>query len=256
MTLLRTLHAETLKMKRTIALKMVLLAPAVIVLMILFMASQAPFSTLHLRGPKNEWTALDHLSLTLWAVLMMPLYITLETALVAGLDHSENQWKSLLARPVPRWTVYVAKLIVLMAMTAASAVVLLCGVLMDGAILPRIQPELVFGFPVPWAAILRESAQVTGFAFLALAIQHWVSLRWRSFSVAVGTGIVAMVVGYFAVMATHQYGGWPQYFPWALPMLVLAQRPQNVEAVLWISSAAGLAVAAAGCWEFCRRQVT
>jgi hypothetical protein len=37
-------NAEALKMKRTIALKMVVLAPAVIVLMILFMASQAPFS--------------------------------------------------------------------------------------------------------------------------------------------------------------------------------------------------------------------
>jgi hypothetical protein len=39
-------------------------------------------------------------------------------------------------------------------------------------------------------------------------------------------------------------------------MLVLAARPQNVEAALWISGAAGLVVAAAGCWEFCRREVT
>jgi len=190
-----------------------------------------------------------------WALLMMPLFITLETALIAGLDHSGSQWKSLLARPVPRWTLYVAKLVVVMAMTAASTAALLWGVLMDGAILPRLQSQFAFGFPIPWAAMLREGTQVAGLAFLALAIQHWVSLRWQSFSVAIGAGIVATVAGYFAVVATRQSGDWPQYFPWALPMLVLARKPQNIEAALWISGAMGLVVAAAGCWDFCRREV-
>src|SRR5205809_6202072 len=77
---------------------------------------------------------------------MMPLYITLETALIAGLDRSENQWKSLLARPVPRWTLYVAKLIVIVAMTAASTLALPCGILMAGAILPRLQPQCGYAF--------------------------------------------------------------------------------------------------------------
>ena len=139
MSLLRVLHAETLKMRRTIALKMVVLAPGAVVLLILFLASQAPFSMLHRRGIGNEWMALTRLTLFFWALLMMPLYITLEAALVAGLDHSENQWKGLFARPVPRWTLYIAKLIVVVAMTAAATLVLLCGILMDGTILPRLE---------------------------------------------------------------------------------------------------------------------
>jgi hypothetical protein len=44
MTIVRVLHAESLKMKRTIALKMVVAAPATVVLLILFLVSQAPFS--------------------------------------------------------------------------------------------------------------------------------------------------------------------------------------------------------------------
>ena len=255
MSLLRVMHAELLKMKRTIALKMVVISPAVVVLLVLLLTSQAPFSTLSRNGLGNKWMVLASLTLRVWAALMMPLYITLETALVAGLDHSENQWKSLLARPVPRWTLYVAKLMVVMAMAGASTLMLLCGILIDGAILARVQTEVVFGLPVPWAAIFRDGARIAGLAFLALTIQHWVSLRWRSFSVAVGTGIVAMVAGGFAVAAA-QDGAWPQYFPWSLPMLVLARRPQNVEAALWISSALGVVVAAAGCWDFCRREVT
>jgi hypothetical protein len=182
---------------------------------------------------------------------MLPLYIALETAMVAGVDHSGNQWKSLLARPVPRWTFYVAKLIVVAAMTGASTLALFAGILMDGAILPHIQKQVAFGFPIPWAAILRRNAEVAGLMFPALVIQHWVSLRWRSFSVAIGTGIVATMVGFFAVAAGRQLGDWPQYFPWALPMLV-----QNIEATLLIGSALGLFAAAAGCIDFCRREVT
>jgi hypothetical protein len=242
-------------MKRTIALKMVVLAPAVIILPILFLASQVPFSMLNRNGIANEWTTLERRILTPWVFLMMPLYITLEAALIAGLDHSENQWKSLLARPVPRWTLYVAKLVVVAAMTVIGTLVLLGGILMDGAILPRVQSELIFGFPVPWATIFREGVQVLGLVFFALTIQHLVSMRWRSFPVAIGTGIVAMVMGFFAAGVGQQFGGWFQYFPWALPMLVLARRPQNVEMALWISGVAGLVVAAAGCWDFCRREV-
>ncbi|HKF23868.1 MAG TPA: ABC transporter permease [Candidatus Angelobacter sp.] len=256
MTLLRVLHAEMLKMKRTIALKMVLLAPLVVVLLVLFITSQAPFGALHRNGIKNEWIGLANLGLFFWALLMMPLYVTLESALVAGLDHSENHWKSLLARPVPRWTFPVTKLIVLMAMTAAGTLVLLCGILISGAILPKIQPEVHFGLPVPWRAMVRDYAQVLGLMFLPLTIQQWVSLRWKSFSVATSTGIVATVIAFFAVAASRAVPGWPQYFPWALPMLVLVKQSHNIAATLAISGGLGLLVAAASCRDFCRHEVT
>jgi hypothetical protein len=149
MTLLRAFHAEMLKMKRTIALKMVVLSPAIVVLVVLFVGSQSPFTVLHLHS-NNEWTELARANLRFWAMLMLPLYITLECALIAGLDHSENQWKSLLARPLPRWTLYVAKLTIILAMTAIAMLVLLFGILMDGTILPGLQKEAAFQLPVPW----------------------------------------------------------------------------------------------------------
>jgi lantibiotic transport system permease protein len=257
MILLPVLHAEMLKIKRTIALKMVVIAPAIVVLLVFFVVSQAPFSSLHRNGIKNEWIGLENLTLFLWAFLMMPLYVTLESALVAGLDHSENHWKSLLARPVPRWMFPVAKLIVVMAMTVVATLVLLCGILISGAILPRIQPQVVFGFPVPWSAMLLDCAQVIGLMFLPLTIQQWVSLRWRSFSVATGTGIVATMIAFVAVAAARQAGGWMQYFPWALPMMVVTiKRSHNIPASLAISGAIGLVVAVAGCLDFSRREVT
>lgn len=254
--ILRVLHAESLKMKRTIAFKMVVIAPASIVLLTFVLASQAPFTMLRLHEAGNEWKTLAHLNLMFWAVLMLPLYMALQAALVSGLDHSENQWKSLLARPVPRWTLYVTKLVVLAAMVIISSALLLCGVLLSGAILPWLQSDARFAAPVPVAAIFHDCAEVTGLAFLALVVQHWVSLRWRTFSVAIGTGIVATVIGYFADIASRHTGGWPQYFPWSLPMLGLATYPHNTAGALAIAGALGLSVAVAGCIEFCRREVT
>jgi hypothetical protein len=254
MTLLRSLHAEALKMKRTIALKMVVVSPAIVVLLVLFLASQAPFTALGRHGIRNQWNELAHLNLRFWALLMMPLYVTLESALVAGLDHSGNQWKSLLARPVPRWTVYAAKLIVVLAMTCAATSVLVAGILLSGVILPHVQAEAVMPAPIPWSDIFRDGAEVCGLMFLALSMQHWVSLRWRSFSIAVGTGIVATFLGFFGTVA-RRIDSWPQYFPWALPMLTEERASHNIEAVLMVSVAAGLAVSVAGCWDFCSREV-
>jgi len=259
MMLFRVLYAESLKMKRTSALALVVIVPFAIGVLILFEVAEAPFSVLRMRNPAgNQWMVLTNLNLLIWAALMLPLFITLETALMAGLDHSENQWKNLFARPVPRWTLYIAKLLVVTAMAAASTALLLCFALVAGAILPRLplSVKVHFGFPVPLAAMLRQGAQIAGLAFLMLTIQNWVSLRWRAFSVATGVGIMATVASILMRAASVQNGGWEQYFPWSLPMLVVATPPaQNVGAALWIGGVAGLAVAAAGCWDFCRREV-
>lgn len=250
MTIVRALHAETLKMKRTLAAKMVFIAPAVLVLLILFLVSQAPFSMLQSNDPKDEWVGLWRLSLLFWALLVMPLYITLQSALLASLDHSENQWKSLFARPIPRWSVYLAKLAVLIVMAAAGTMLLACGVAMDGEILPRLQSQLSFANRIPWQVILRECAQVVGLALLPLTLQHWVSLRWRSFVVATGIGVMQMVVGFFAVM-----GGFPQYIPSSLPMILFAHPPANITSALFVSCFLALVVVVAGCWNFQRREI-
>ena len=256
MSLLRVLHAELLKMKRTIALSMVLLAPSVVFLPVLFLVSQSPYTSVHRNGGiAGEWTDLTRLNLRLWAFLLLPLYVTLQTALVAGVDHAENQWKSLLARPVPRWTVYVAKLIVATAMLLASTLLLACGILLDGAVLPHLTPEVFFRPPVPYTAIVMESADMAVLMFAALTIQHWVSLRWRPFSIAIGTGIVATVTGFFATVAGRQTGGWPQYFPWSLPMLVMSRQQRDLDGILFVTVIVGIALAAAGCADFSRREV-
>ncbi len=257
MMLARVLHAEMLKLKRTIALKVVVIAPAVIVGLVFFIASQAPYSTIGRVGVNGQWAVLERSNLRFWGFLMLPLYMALQTALLAGLDHSNNQWKSLCARPVARWTLYVAKLIVTLGMTAVSSLLLALGIVTAGLILPHLhtEPRFVFSPPVPWGPVIRDAMMMIGLACVALAIQHWVSLRWRSFSVAMGTGIVATIAGIFATAAGAQAGGWAQYFPWAMPMLVQSPQAPNLEVALLAGCAVAALIVAAGCWEFSRREI-
>lgn len=256
MILLKVLRIEQLKLKRTIAGKMVVLAPLTVLILAFLMAANAPFSTIKRSGASKDWNALASLVLMLWAALMMPLYLALETAVVAGVDHAENQWKILLARPVPRWTWYVAKLVVVMAMLGASMLILLGGIVTAGLLLQKVQPELTFAGPVPWLSLIRQCAQIAALAAFALSIQHWISLRWRSFSIAIGSGVVAMIIGYVAAMTTFRDPDWPQYFPWALPMVPLSRHPQDADGLLVLSLVLATVVSIAGCLNFVRREVS
>jgi hypothetical protein len=65
-----------------------------------------------------------------------------------------------------------------------------------------------------------------------------------------------MVTGFAMLMAAGPYGAWPQYFPWSLPMLVIARRPPEIAIVLWICGIAGIVTGAAGCMNFCKREVS
>ena len=247
--LVRMIRVECLKLKRTPALWMVAVAPVVMIVLSTLMFWQRP-STILFHSPL--WTPLTKSVLGLWALLMMPLFVTLETALMAGFEHSENQWKSLLALPVERWTVYIAKLLVVIAMLMTSATLLALGIGAAGTVLPYLQPELRFDKQIPWLEIARRTAQVLALALPSLAIQHWVSLRWRSFAVALGVGTIATVSSFFVVNAR---AGLDRFYPWSLPGTVLSNRPINVEAILISAAVAGFVLVVLGCWDFCRREL-
>jgi hypothetical protein len=143
-----------------------------------------------------------------------------------------------------------------LALATASTGFLVVGILLNGMVLPRFQPELVFAWPIPWLGITRQCAEVLCLAFLLLAIQNWVALRWKSFSVAVGVGIVGLVTGVFMSVAGQEGTKEYQLFPWSLPILALGNKSSlDVPTGLIFSLIAGTVVAAVGCWNFCRREV-
>ena len=145
MSLLRALNAELLKLKRTLAFRVIFVLPFLVATLQFFIA----WRTKKFAPNFNIWETLPSSSMQVWAVFMLPLLITLETALLNGIEHSDRQWKHLFALPVPRYSVYFAKVIVAQGLILISTFVLAVLIVLVGVAAISLRPELANAGPFP-----------------------------------------------------------------------------------------------------------
>lgn len=242
------IRAEGLKLKRTLALRMAFVAPLVVAVMIFFVYHQRKGITL---AGGDLWVKINQDIVALWTLLMLPMFITLETALLGGLENSEKNWKHLFALPIPRTTIYAAKLISALALIGLSTLVLFGCLMGAGVLLGFLKPDYQLAFSnIPWAQIFRPYYLTYLCAWLMIAIQIWVSVRWQSFTVALATGISATVMGYVLINSEK----WGRIYPYTLPMNVLINNG-NITRALLISLIGCLVASLLGAIEFTRRDV-
>lgn len=244
MSMFRMLHAELLKLKRTLAIRMIFILPLLVGVLQFF----ALLRTKNFGDDFKLWETLPKNMLPIWAVFMMPLLITLETALLNGIEHSDKQWKHIFALPVPRHTVYLSKLVVTQALIAASTLFLCVLTVLVGLAAMYLRPELAHSGPIPYGWLAKYAALVWMTAWLMIAIQTWVSIRWPGFVVALGTGIGGT---FFALFAAGAWLG--KYYPWLLPMNVFTD--ERLAAAILLGTIGGAMATVLGCLEFVRRDV-
>jgi hypothetical protein len=195
--LIRALSAETLKLKRTLALWLAVLMPLIITLM--FFTGLQRGDVMFAPG-EDPWQTFTQNVLGFWGVLILPLFVTLETALLGSLEHTEKSWKDLFALPVPRWTVYTAKLLLSIGLIALSTGVLIGGTLLAGQVLGQIKPDLGFQqYALPWRMLSENALWLFVAAGCMLAVHAWVALRWASFALASTFGIAATLIGFISL---------------------------------------------------------
>jgi hypothetical protein len=215
-TLSRALSAETLKMKRTLALWLTLLTPAALVFLEVAGATQQQGNLSSLSPDINRWSLLFEELLSIWVILIFPLFITLETALLGQLEHGNNTWKLTHTQPVPRWATLAAKQIWGLGLITLGMVALIGLTLVGGTVLDILMPELKIEPPIPWADIFQQ----TGIALLAggiiLGIHTWIAYRAQSFVVSSAIGISMTIAGLIL-----RGLDWAEYFPWSMPAAAL-----------------------------------
>lgn len=244
MSIFRVLHAELLKLKRTLAFRMIFVLPLLVALLQFF----ALWRTRKFGADFKLWETLPTNMLGIWAIFMMPLLITLETALLNGIEHSDRQWKHIFALPIPRHTVYLAKFAVAQALIAVSTLFLCVLTVLIGLAIMRLRPELAHSGPVVYVWLAKYAAFVWLAAWLIIAIHTWVSMRWSGFVVALGTGIGGTFFALFAASASLG-----KYYPWLLPMNVFTGERFSV--ALLLGGVGGAIAAVLGCLECVRRDV-
>ncbi|HEX4807661.1 MAG TPA: ABC transporter permease [Bryobacteraceae bacterium] len=275
--LLRATRMEMLKLRRTLALWASILVPFLLVAMTTALNLSRNIGGRFDPGAPpavSQWESLMlDLVLFLWCLIGLPLFVSLETALLAGLEHRENTWKHLFALPIQRWTIYVAKLLVGSGLVCISSVVLAIGIGLEGLILLKLRPDLGLTWPIPWKLIFLRSFSFTPAVLLMLAVQTWVAVRWRSFVVAMSLGIGGTITGLIfsrslrIVLSVSPHSAQvylASFFPWSLPYAIIwneraallfnhatnLQQPAFVEGII-----GGLLIAAFGCWNVIRKDV-
>jgi hypothetical protein len=249
--LARTLSAEVLKLRGTLAAWMCVIAPGLVVSLYVLQLSFMDYGHRPVAAPEQAWSLFAQSAMVMWALLMLPLFVTLQAALLAGLEHGPDRWKHLLALPLPRSAHYLAKTLVLAAMVALSTLSMIVLVPIGGAVLAMVQPKAGIVGPPPWELLASRSLACTAAAMLIVALHTWASIRWRSFTVAVSIGMTATVAG-FLIGQSARFG---KFYPWTLPLQVHAADGRFTTWAVLAGLIGGLVVTTLGAIAFARREV-
>lgn len=243
----QALGAEAIKLRRTLALRMTVIAPLIVVLF--------QFLQMLDRGRAKPpdgvaWQRYTDGTLALWSLFMLPLLIALETALLAGLEHGPGTWRNLFALPAPRWSTYAAKQLAALIAVLTATGVLVGGTLLTGWVLGLLRPELGLGAPAGATAL--SLARSAGAALLAgcciLALQSWIALRWASMPLALGVGVAGTFIALFAAGSPRL-----RFYPWALP--IHAYSGADAERALVLGLGGGLILAVLAVIDLSRRDI-
>ena len=246
------LSAETLKMKRTLALWLTLLTPAALVFLEVAGATQQQGNLSSLSPDINRWSLLFEELLSIWVILIFPLFITLETALLGQLEHGNNTWKLTYTQPVPRWATLAAKQIWGLGLIVLGMLALIGLTFVGGTILDILMPELKIEPPIPWVEIFRQTGIVFLVGGIILGIHTWIALRSRSFVVASAIGISMTIAG--LILRGLE---WADYFPWSMPATALYRYYEGsaITNYLVIGAAGWLVLSMMSNWLLKRREI-
>lgn len=240
--MLAALFVEAKKLNRSLAAVLAVIAPTLIAVFTFFML---------LRGTKPQpWDMWMVSGAGIWAYFMLPMSVTALTALVAHMEHGPRSWDHLRALPVARWTLYAAKAICVLAVVALMSAAVFVLQLAAVKLAVAIKPELAPTGPFAAAVYLGALAKMFAAGLLMIVIQLWVALRYASFVPALAIGIGGT---FFSVVVTSAKQG--VYFPWQMPVNMLATEAWRVETALTLGGVGGLVCLIAMLVHLSRREV-
>jgi hypothetical protein len=191
--LLRGLAMEKLKISNTLVPWLTLSAPLFVVA-VAFVASYSGGDKVYRPGI-NPWENFSSHVLVGWSLFVFPIYLSLQSALYAGIEHQTRAWAYLYSLPVPKWAIHVPKLIVLSVLIAISHMALF--LLAEGAgwILGLVRPAYGFQYYSMHKILATASVSLFVAGLGMIALQWLISLYFESFLVPAALGLFATMAG-------------------------------------------------------------
>jgi hypothetical protein len=171
--------------------------------------------------------------------LALVLGIAILTSFTASIENETNAWKQLIALPVSKMSVYLAKFTVLAFLLMVSSSLLAIFSLMYGMFLD-------LGDNIPYLEWLKFSYYPYFASIPVLALQLWIAAVSRNQAIPITTGIFGVVFAYSAFVL-------PDWMIWKWPSLMNEWNEPLINVVLGIG--VGCVLYVAGMLDFTRRDV-
>lgn len=221
----RFLIVEMLKLRRSLVMLLCLAAPALVAVIVALIGLRT--------GKTIPMVNYAQTGAAFWAFAMLPLTLTALSVLMAQMEHGPKSWDHLLALPGARRWLFLAKALVMIALSGAMTGWLLVLLWAGAAILPAFKP-------IDGTFDLAATSILLGRMFLAsilmAVIQLWAALRFRSFVPPLVLGILGTFISVAAASAREG-----AYFPWLMPLHMLSSDPAMATLALQIGGLGGVA---------------
>ncbi|AIE59052.1 ABC transporter permease [Bacillus methanolicus] len=200
--MLKVLKIEWYKLRRT---KLILTATFLPLLAVF----QGRLFALSKEGTEpNLWGTMYIGTMSQYTWLLFPILITVVIAIMARMEHSNNNWKQLLSLPVKRESVYLSKLIICLIIIFYSIFVLIAGMVLAGI-------SIRANGPVPIEMIVKRPLISAIASLPIISLQFYLSYRFSHFGIPLVAGI-GMSLPSMLIANSEKY--WI-FYPWTYPIV-------------------------------------
>ncbi|WP_291845308.1 ABC transporter permease [Maricaulis sp.] len=227
--MINVLIAEATKLRRSLVLLVAATPPVMVFALgaLVVASGNAP----------EDWRVHTVAGAAIWAFFLLPMSVIGLTALIAQLEHGPNTWSHTLALPVPRWQVFLAKALVSLGLMAVVSAAVALASWTSALVGLQLGSEVEMAGQYDAMLALRLYGWMFVAGLLVMAIQWTLAMRFRSFAAPVSVGIGGTFV---AVAATSAEKG--LYFPWLMPVNVLASEGSRGDLAIAMGGIGGVIV--------------
>ncbi len=212
-----SIHAELLKLKRTPILWISLIGGlfTTVMVFIIFLAKYEALS-----DPEyNSWIVYYHFGYVMITMLLAIPYVILLNGSLFHYEHVSSSWKYLYSLPVTKQNIYLSKLLISIALLVLTHLLFVCSVIISGYVLEIFRPSYQFIERVPPIGMYVKTSGHSILSLLGIvAIQFWLSLRWKNFIIPIAIGMSGFIIALFLLFVKRM--DLAAYWPYAYPGLI------------------------------------
>jgi hypothetical protein len=244
-TILTLIQGEFLKIKGTLIIWALVLAPILYGIIILQIFIEAGDKLLV--PNQDPWIELNQRFWPALLTLFVPIFSALIISISYYLDSKNDMWKIYYTLPIAKQKTYIAKslftllVIAILFLLVTATMPIIAAFLNSTTKLPKFEGFLSYCSQ----SILPVMFKALGGTVCLWAIQNWISFRFDNFLVSTGVALVGTVVVLIGLQ------GWPGiiHFPYAYPFLAISEKPiyDSLIPIYWKSIGYGLLIFLASC---------